>query len=123
VPDAEYLFVYGTLRRGVKNKFSELLAAKSQFLDEARLAGRLYDFGEHPGAVLSADPGDWVRGEVFQLNDPPGILETLDQYEGPEFERVATSATLSSGRELTAWVYVYKGTNTGHRVLSGDWLA
>jgi len=124
VPGPPYLFVYGTLRRGLENQFSSLLAANAEFVDEARMPGRMYDFGWHPVAVPSGEPDEWVHGEVFRLNDAgSSILETLDRYEGPEFGRVSALVTCAAGPELKAWVYVYQGTRTGHRILSGNWLA
>lgn len=109
MPEPEYLFVYGTLRRGMKNEFARRLAANSEFLGEARIAARLYDIGPYRAAVLSSEAGDWVRGEVFQLNDPDEMFAILDQYEGSDFERLKVQVLLDSGAGEQAWVYLYTG--------------
>ena len=102
------LFVYGTLRRGSKNKYARLLHAHARFLGDARMRGRLYQLDHYSGAVLSDQPDDWVDGEVFQLEEP-SILATLDEYEGAEFERAIIQVHLDSGEELEAWVYLFIG--------------
>jgi gamma-glutamylcyclotransferase (GGCT)/AIG2-like uncharacterized protein YtfP len=116
-----YLFVYGTLRRGSKNKFARLLAAQARFLDNARMAGRLYHLGRYPGAVSSNTPGEWIRGEVFRLDHPARVLPVLDAYEGPRFERAATQAHLASGSQINAWVYFYRVKPAGPHIVSGLW--
>lgn len=102
------LFVYGTLRRGWTNQFAELLHANARFLGTARLRGRLHQFDNYHGAVLSDQPNEWVPGELFQLEDP-GILRALDEYEGSEFERPLVTVALDDGQELETWVYVFRG--------------
>jgi len=118
---SQNLFVYGTLRRGSNNEFSRLLSAQAQFLGDGQIRGRLYKITWHPGAIPSDDPTDWVRGEVFRLEDTSQFLSTLDAYEGPGFERVEVTAHLDSGEQLQAWIYWYKGEQ-GTRIESGDWL-
>src|ERR1700693_369060 len=92
-----HLFVYGTLRRGSKNKFARLLHAHAQFAGNARICGRLYRLGSYPGAISSNQAGEWVRGEVYSLQDPCWILSSLDGYEGPQFERAKLEVRLDSG--------------------------
>jgi gamma-glutamylcyclotransferase (GGCT)/AIG2-like uncharacterized protein YtfP len=118
-----HLFVYGTLRRGSKNKFARLLHAHAQFVGKGRIPGRLYRLGHYPGAVLSNTPGEWVHGELYLIPDPRWTLPALDSYEGPEqFERVKLQVQLDSGDRVEAWVYLYRGTPRGARIPSGDWL-
>jgi len=117
-----HLFVYGTLRRGSKNKFARLLHAHAQFAGNARLCGRLYRLSSYPGAISSNQAGEWVRGELYCLQDPRWVLPALDGYEGSQFERVNLDVHLDSGHQLEAWVYLYRGTPPGPRIPSGDWL-
>lgn len=125
-----HLFVYGTLRRGSKNKFARLLHAHAQFAGNARIPGQLYRLGSYPGAVSSRRIGDqtsdqigeWIRGELYCLQDPRWVLRALDGYEGAKFRRVKLAARLDSGRTIEAWVYLYRGTPPGPRIPSGDWL-
>ena len=98
------LFVYGTLRRGSPNKFAKLLEANSRFLGNARMPGQLRQFSNYPGVVLSDQPGEFVEGELFELQDP-SILVVLDEYEGSEFQRVLATVSLDDGQELETWVY------------------
>ena len=104
----ERLFVYGTLRRGSPNEFADLLAANSRFLGNARMRGRLHQLSGYSGAIPSDQPDEWVRGELFHLEDPC-ILRTLDEYEGSEFQRVQVTISLDSGRDLDCWVYIFLG--------------
>jgi gamma-glutamylcyclotransferase (GGCT)/AIG2-like uncharacterized protein YtfP len=113
----EYLFVYGTLRRGSDNKFAIMLAERAQFVGAGRVAGLLYDFGRYPGAVKSDQTDCWVQGEVHRL-DAVELLAVLDEYEGPEFERARVSVT---GLQ-ECWIYWYVGAETGRLIASGDWF-
>ena len=108
-----YLFVYGTLRRGCDNEYARLLAERGQFIGTANVSGRLYDFGPYPGA--RAESGS-VAGEIFQIDE--SLLATLDEYEGPEFERAITRTS----RDVDCWIYWYVGPTEGRLIASGDWL-
>jgi len=117
-----YLFVYGTLRRGSENRHASLLQSAGRFLGRGRIAGRLYSFGRHPGAVRSVVPGEWVRGEVFLLKKGPQTLNALDRYEGPKYARVTCLVELPSGSQITAWIYILRREPVGGRVMSGEWI-
>lgn len=111
----EYLFVYGTLRRG-QPLDRYLSSAKARFVGEGRIVGRLFDLGQYPGATPDSKRFSKVKGEVFELLDPAETLAILDDIEGydhrrPEqslFERRAVTARLDTGKDLTVWVYFYK---------------
>jgi gamma-glutamylcyclotransferase (GGCT)/AIG2-like uncharacterized protein YtfP len=113
-----HLFVYGTLRRGCDNQFAQLLSERGQFVDTARVPGRLYDFGPYPGAQPTDEPGAWVLGEIFYLEEPDAVLSALDEYEGREYER----AMVSTAGKVECWIYWYIGDATGYPIASGDWL-
>jgi len=121
-PDPFCLFVYGTLRRGSRNKFARLLHAQARFAGNARMRGRLYRLESYPGAVSSNIAGEWVHGELYSMEDPRWTLAALDNYEGPSFERVKLEVERDSGDRVDAWVYLYRGTPPGPRIPSGDWL-
>jgi len=74
---SEFLFVYGTLRRG-QPLYPHLDAAKARFIGEGRIVGRLFDLGEYPGATPDPKRFSTVRGEVHELYDPPRTLAILD---------------------------------------------
>jgi gamma-glutamylcyclotransferase (GGCT)/AIG2-like uncharacterized protein YtfP len=127
------LFVYGTLRKDVRNSKFHLLAreaSEATFVGHARIQGRLFDLGEYPGLVLSGDPGSWVNGEVYAFHNPQRTLSRLDAYEGcglndpqpHDFERVERDVVLDSGARHRAWLYVYNGPTADKReILSGDY--
>lgn len=126
-----HLFVYGTLRRGAETRMYRLLAQHSDFVGEAVWQGRLYKVDTYPGAVPSDDPVHRVRGEVYALREPAGILAALDVYEecGPgsaeptEYVRAPQEVVVDDGRRLMAWVYVYQRPTTGLKeIVSGDFL-
>ena len=101
------LFVYGTLRKGSPNPFARLLEANARFLGNGRMRGRLYQFANYPGAARTDEPDRWVAGELYELTDP-GILTTLDGYEGQEFERVVVTVHLEAEEAVEAWVYLLR---------------
>jgi gamma-glutamylcyclotransferase (GGCT)/AIG2-like uncharacterized protein YtfP len=105
-PACNKLFVYGTLRRGMPNKFARFLSRNSAFLGSAHVHGRLYQRPGYPGLKL-APAGRRVTGEVFRLRRPEAILRVLDRYEGHEFRRVETAAVMRNGRGLSVWIYAY----------------
>ena len=102
------LFVYGTLRRASGIKIARLFHANSEFLGTARMQGRLARSHPHRGIVRSNRPGEWIRGEVFRMNDPAKLLQILDEYEGPDYKRTAVPVELDSGQRLRAWMYLLK---------------
>jgi gamma-glutamylcyclotransferase (GGCT)/AIG2-like uncharacterized protein YtfP len=118
----DHLFVYGTLRRGSNNEVARLLQGQARFVGNARMQGRLWGLGRYPGAVPAANRDEWVRGEVYQMDDPTGLLAVLDEYEGFDFERGISSVQLDEGRTIECWVYLYAGKTPGRLIESGDWL-
>ena len=127
----QHLFVYGTLRRDIRNSMFHLLARHAQFVGHARIRGRLCDLGDYPGVVLSIDEDRWVHGEVYALDNENEVLARLDEYEGcgpqdpppHEFERIACEITLDDGKTTRAWVYEYKGECEGKQeIASGDYF-
>ncbi len=104
------LFVYGTLRRGRRNRYACLLARSSEFAGRARLPARLYRLKPYPGLILQAKPGEWVEGELFKLKDARRLFSVLDCYEGSEYRRVRTMAVTESRRRVRCWVYELRET-------------
>ncbi len=118
----DHLFVYGTLRRGSPNEFARMLADRAQLLGAARVSGRLHDLGLYPGAVPSAQSGQWIHGEVLQFEDSE-LLSSLDEYEGAEFKRAMVSVQMEDGVGVVqCWIYWYAGAPAGRVIASGDWL-
>ncbi|HEV7487226.1 MAG TPA: gamma-glutamylcyclotransferase family protein [Thermoanaerobaculia bacterium] len=127
------LFVYGTLRRDLAHEMFHLLARTARFVDEARVAGRLYDLGDYPGMTLSPN-GSYVKGEIYDVRSDQWerVIQRLDEYENcreddpepHEYRRELVHAELPSGQTVQAWAYVLNRPAQGLReIVSGDYLA
>jgi gamma-glutamylcyclotransferase (GGCT)/AIG2-like uncharacterized protein YtfP len=85
--------------------------------------GKLFDLGRYPGTVPSRLSTNRVIGEVYRLNTFNATLEILDQYEGTRFRRKRAAISLDNGGNVTAWIYLYRGSVTHRkRILSGDYM-
>ena len=96
------------------------LAGRSTFIDKGHVGGTLLHLGTFPGLVAGRGR---VRGEVWRL-DAAQLLRTLDEYEGYNFERRTSIATLASGRRVRVLVYRYRPRLTARAVTNipeGDW--
>jgi gamma-glutamylcyclotransferase (GGCT)/AIG2-like uncharacterized protein YtfP len=109
VSSQQNLFVYGTLRRGSRNRHAERLSRSATFVGLARVRGRLSRLRYYPGIRLQPQVNKWVSGDVFRLHDPCGLLKELDRYEGREFRRVKAPALFPDGSRLPCWIYEYAG--------------
>ena len=106
------LFAYGTLRRGHAPALLAELVAELQWEGAASVAGRLYDLGPYPGAVLDARAATRIHGELAQVPEDPAFWELLDDYEAvgsvePLFRRVGAEARRAGGEGVPVWVYEY----------------
>ncbi len=122
----EFVFVYGTLRRGGSNHFR---MDGAEFIAAGRISGKLYRISWYPGLVLDA-AGDDIVGEVYAVD--LDMLGNLDAFEGvsagetedSEYRRVRTTITRADGEILSAWVWEWLGAvDEGQRLGHGDWLA
>jgi gamma-glutamylcyclotransferase (GGCT)/AIG2-like uncharacterized protein YtfP len=116
----QYIFVYGTLKRGAKSH-RELGRKLGVFISEARMRGDLYKLsGESfPGAVRTAAANRFVQGDLFALRDPQKALPDLDGFEGVEeglFRRELVDVW-ARGRRLKAWAYLYARPLTGANLI------
>ena len=96
----------------------------------ARVRGRLYDFGEYPGALLVPSSKTIIQGEVFELPSTRATLKALDQYEEFDptnkeaslFIRTKTRARLTDGNQVDCWMYVYNADpGTAPLLADGDY--
>ncbi|HEX8634060.1 MAG TPA: gamma-glutamylcyclotransferase family protein [Pyrinomonadaceae bacterium] len=127
---SEYLFVYGTLRPSHAPAEVAAIVKKLRKVGIGHIRGRLYDLGEYPGAILDASADTAISGEVFAIPNEDAVLSVLDSYEDfdssdPEnslFVRKQHPVTLSDGRKLKCWVYVYnRDLGEAHLVTGGDY--
>jgi gamma-glutamylcyclotransferase (GGCT)/AIG2-like uncharacterized protein YtfP len=126
----EYLFLYGTLVPGQAANEMAAVVRQLRPIGSAYVHGRLYDLGEYPGAILDSSSNTKIRGEVFEITDEQDVLASLDSYEefnpddleGSLFIRAKSPVTLSDGRKLECWVYVYnRNPGAAPLVVSGDY--
>ena len=132
MPTVNHLFVYGSLRKAIDGSLHTLFKNQAMFIGNASLPGKLYLIDNYPGLVsIPAFCGYSVQGEVYRLLQPDCLLKNLDQYEEcakyfqhpHEYKRQTKSVTLSDGRRLTCWVYVYnRQTARLTEIIGGDFL-
>lgn len=133
MPPIHYLFVYGTLRKAHDGSLHAYLKDRATFSDTATLPGKLYEIAGYPGAVMSiSKPINIIHGEVYRLLQPEAVLQTLDAYEEcsvdfpqpHEYRRAQQTVTLSTGKLMTAWVYLYQHPVCRHKMIAnGDYAA
>ena len=126
----EYLFVYGTLRPAKASTEGASLLRQLRRVGKARVLGRLYDFGEFPGAVLDEFGGTTISGELFELPQNRSILNALDEYEEFDkdngnkslFVRTKADVEVSDGHRVKSWIYVYnRDPGDAPLITSGDY--
>ena len=97
----ERIFVYGTLRRGMR-QHSMLSGAMFRGLSKTEPAFTLLDAGAWPAAISGGQTS--IGGEVYNL--PGEQLEALDAYERhPHFFR-RFHVVLADTRLAWMWVYI-----------------
>ena len=111
----EHLFLYGTLIPDRAPSEVSGIVKRFRHLGRGYIRGRLYDFGDYPGAVLDPSSETLVHGQLVEL--PPGqsVLDVLDRYEEFDssnptaslFIRKKAKIMLADGRSHEGWVYVY----------------
>jgi gamma-glutamylcyclotransferase (GGCT)/AIG2-like uncharacterized protein YtfP len=112
----DLLFVYGTLRSEFNNRYARLLRKDATLVGRATVSGSIYRVRHYP--AFRPEPAGEVQGELYRLSQPAATLKALDEYEGPEFERVIIKG---------AWIYQYKEHKEplpeSSRIVSGDFCA
>src|SRR5260221_11473737 len=104
----EYLFVYGTLRRGTSNRaesrksdgrlYARFLEQFATYIGEGKTDGRLHLIKDYPGFV---DGKGTVVGDLYSVNTK--VLKTMDEYEVKEFERLKRDVEGPAGT-VTTWI-------------------
>jgi gamma-glutamylcyclotransferase (GGCT)/AIG2-like uncharacterized protein YtfP len=126
---AEYLFTYGTLLAAHAPPEIRDVVSKLRVVGTGRIRGRLYDFGEYPGAILDEAAETYVVGSVLEL-PASSVLRVLDAYEGYDpaspdtslFLRRRCHVILTNGDGLNCWAYTYnRDTGSAPIVPRGDY--
>ncbi|MFY7890948.1 MAG: pyruvate carboxylase [Spirosomataceae bacterium] len=130
-PDQEeFLFVYGTLRKGYGNELHKLIDRNSELVGIGTYQGKIYNIGEYPGIVASDNAEDKVVGELYKLTNSLRLLRILDEYEEFYYENEKESVFLrqtinvvAEGQSYEAYGYLYNASIDGlARIESGDFL-
>jgi gamma-glutamylcyclotransferase (GGCT)/AIG2-like uncharacterized protein YtfP len=126
------LFVYGSLMSGFKSPAYEYISRFFNLLGKGKVKGRLYDMGEYPAAIPSAEDV-FIQGESYLIKNESEFswaIGQLDDYEGiipepgetPLYRRELTSVIMDD-KTITAWIYWYNGSIAGKpHIASGDVL-
>ena len=115
------LFVYGTLRKAFAHPMAQKLSRKAKHIGFAYVYAQLFDLGEYPGIVLSANNKHKTFGDLYLLEDTSFIHE-LDEYEGEEYQK---KQTLVYCNERSYHAYVYEliiPHHTFEMIPSGDYI-
>ena len=129
--ESEYIFVYGTLRRGVSKSMHNELLRYAEFYAEASMQGKLFEIKGYPGVILSDNPQDKVHGELYRIIRRGKLLCLLDEYEEcsnrfprpHEYIRRQIPVTHSDGQLTPAWVYLYNlPVKRLKQIQSGDYV-
>ena len=108
----ETLFVYGTLMPNCPNgHILENIVGK--FIP-ATVKGKLIDAGwsasmGYPGIKLNQN-GDTVHGFLFYSDNLINHWDSLDEFEGAEFERVPVCVERYDEFEVDTFIYVLKAS-------------
>lgn len=126
------LFVYGSLRSGFHSAAYEYISRFFTFTGEAKVKGVLYDMGEYPAAVPTAED-KFIVGELYSITNEAEFswaIGQLDDYEGVAAEDDEEKlyyrdlADILINDSITrAWMYWYNGDVSGRpQIESGDVL-
>lgn len=120
----DYLFVYGTLKRGGHN---HRLLATAAFVGDARTERRfrLIDCGPYPAMLEHADAPLEIRGELYRIT--ASLLPSLDELEdeGKLYRRVTIPIAYvdnagAGNASVVAWTYLWLGRPDRFPLVPGD---
>jgi gamma-glutamylcyclotransferase (GGCT)/AIG2-like uncharacterized protein YtfP len=123
------VFFYGTLMAGFERQGRAGVDNRMRLVGRGSIEAALFDLGLFPAAVPAPESHVW--GEVYEIDDDPAVLATLDGIEGfssaePDnslYTRHIVPVTYSDGQVDSAWAYFYNAPlGQGQRIASGDYL-
>jgi gamma-glutamylcyclotransferase (GGCT)/AIG2-like uncharacterized protein YtfP len=119
----ERLFVYGTLRPGRAPAEVADAVRTLRVVASARLRGRLYDCGAHPGAIADRAAPGWIVGDVVERTAASPPLAWFDAYEGGTFRRERHTVETGTGA-VDCWVWVLASEpSASAEIAGGEWRA
>ena len=128
---SEHLFLYGTLLPNEAPKEIATIVKRFRRLGSAYVRGRLYDFGEFPGAIIDPSSRTVIHGELVLLPSDARILQALDRYEefdelDPKrslFIRKKAKVRMANGSSREGWIYVYnRHPGNAKLIRGGDYI-
>ncbi|EHP85983.1 gamma-glutamylcyclotransferase family protein [Methanotorris formicicus] len=101
----EYLFVYGSLRKGFWNH--EAYLKNSKFVGNGKTKHKYAMYASIIPYVVEDEKISHIIGEVYEVNKE--TLERIDSLEGHPtcYKRKKVPIILESGKEIEAWLYFY----------------
>lgn len=126
----EYLFVYGTLRRGGQHPIQQAMLRYVDYINDGKVLGQLYSLGAYPALVLK-EPAYLVCGELYKIIDAEKLWPLLDQYEGIgpgftepyEYRKAQVSVICPDGQQQMATTYLYnRDVANLTMIANGDFL-
>jgi gamma-glutamylcyclotransferase (GGCT)/AIG2-like uncharacterized protein YtfP len=110
------LFTYGLLQPGQVSwsLVAPFLAAPPR---TARLHGQVQDTGRGYPAWLPDVPGT-TPGSIVPLHNPAGLMKTLDEYEGPDYERIRVTVPEDG---TICWAYAWRSPAENFAHLPHGW--
>lgn len=107
----DYIFVYGVFRDAFRNLLGDYV-----FCDKAFVFGKMYQVNEfYPGFIRTTD--SIIQGDIYLIDS--SILESLDEFEGDEFERRKIWTSIDE----ESWIYEYKfNIDNFKEITGGDWI-
>ncbi len=104
------LFVYGTLCPNREN--AHILGEIGGDWEKASVHGTVHilDWGPDQGlpALVLNEQDSQIEGYLFSTEKLQHNWQILDDFEGPQYERVQVTVFLASGEKTEAWTYVMK---------------
>lgn len=128
---SQHLFLYGTLLLSEAPEEIASIVKRFRRLGSAHVRGRLYDFGDFPGAVLDPSSRSIVQGELVAIPSDGRILQALDRYEefdplDPKrslFVRKRAKIRMANGSTREGWIYIYNRSPAKAKLVrGGDYL-
>lgn len=128
---AEFIFVYGTLRKQRAANMHHLMASHCEYFAGGTMQGKLYEVSGYPGAIESGDSSDRVFGELYILLDKKLVLSGLDDYEEcsawypmpHEYRRKQIPINITGGGSVLSWAYLYcYDVSNLKQIVSGNYL-
>jgi len=116
--EMDFVFVYGTLRKGFGNY---RLLSDAEFIGNAKTKDKYIMYARGIPFVSKNFSQSHIVGEVYKVDKK--TLRDLDRLEGHPnwYYREKVPVILEDGKEIEAWIY-FNDMENGHTVETGDFV-